>query len=77
MSVIAPQMTLLLQMFYILLFTGVSSYTAQLELVHDMKSVAFIRAFTRFIARLGQSKLIVNDKFHTFESKDVNKYLAN
>ena len=36
---------------YILLLTCTSSRAIHLELVHDMKAPAFIRAFKRFIAR--------------------------
>ena len=60
---------------YILLFTCASSRALHLELVPDMTSQAFIRAFKRFSARRGSPNLIVHDNFRTFRSQEVKLYL--
>ena len=61
---------------YILLFTCATSRAVHLELVPNMKSPAFIRAFERFKSRKGTPKLIINDNFRTFKSKETKTYLS-
>ena len=61
---------------YVLLFTCASSRAIHLELVPNMKSEAFIRAFERFISRKGLPRTIINDNFRTFKSRDVKSYLS-
>ena len=62
---------------YLLLFTCASSRAVHLELVPNMTSQVFIRAFTRFTARKGIPKLVVHDNFKTFYSRDVKRYLTS
>ena len=61
---------------YILLFTCASSRAVHLELVPDMKSSAFVRAFERLISRKGLPKTVISDNFKTFKSKQVKRFLA-
>ena len=60
---------------YILLFTCASSRALHLELTHDMKALAFIRAFERFTTRRGTPDVIINDNFKTFKSSVVKKFM--
>ena len=61
---------------YILLFTCASSRAVHLELVPDMKSSAFIRAFERLVSRKGVPKFVISDNFKTFKSTQVKSFLA-
>ena len=62
---------------YILLLTCASSRAIHLELTHDMKSQAFIRAIKRFIARRGVPNQVIHDNFKTFRSVEVKKFFSN
>ena len=43
--------------------------------LESMKTLAFIRAFERFTARLGTPDVIINDNFKTFKSSVVKKFM--
>ena len=58
------------------MFTCATSRAIHLELVPDMSIPAFIRAFRRFVVRRGTPKLIINDNFKTFRSKEVKRYMT-
>ena len=62
---------------YILLLTCTSSRAIHLELVHDMKAPAFIRAFKRFIARCGMPDIVISDNFKTFKSIEVKRFMTH
>ena len=61
---------------YILLVTCASSRALHLELVPDLTSVAFIRAFIRFVSRKGSPKLVISDNAKTFRSVDVKRFMV-
>ena len=62
---------------YILLLTCTSSRAIHLELVHDMKAPAFIRAFKRFIARCGLPDIVISDNFKKLKSIEVKRFMMN
>ena len=62
---------------YILLLTCTSSRDIHLELVHDMKAPAFIRAFKRIIARCGLPDIVISDNFKKLKSIEVKRFMMN
>ena len=60
---------------YILPFTCASSRALNLELTPDMKALAFIKAFERFMARQGTPDVVISDNFKTFKSSVVKKFM--
>ena len=62
---------------YILLLTCTSSRDIHLDLVHDMKAPAFIRAFKRIIARCGLPDIVISDNFKKLKSIEVKRFMMN
>ena len=62
---------------YILLLTCTSSRAIHLELVHDMKAPAFIRAFKRFIGRCGMPDIVISDNFKTLKSIEAKRFMTH
>ena len=62
---------------HILLLTCTSSRANYLELVHNMKAPAFIRAFKQFIARCGVPDIVISDNFKTFKSIQVKRFMTH
>ena len=60
---------------YILPFTCVSNRALNLDLTPDMKALAFIKAFERFMARRGTLDVVISDNFKTFKSSVVKKFM--
>jgi len=60
---------------YILLLTCATSRAIHLELVSDMSTQSFIRAFRRFVALRGTPSLITHDNAKTFKATDVKTYM--
>ena len=60
-----------------MLLTCTSSRAIHLELVHDMKAPAFIRAFKRFIARCGIPDIVLSDNFKKFKSIEVERFMTH
>ena len=60
---------------YILPFTCVSNRALNLDLTPDMKALAFIKAFERFMVRRGTTDVVISDNFKTFKSSVVKKFM--
>ena len=60
---------------YILPFKCVSNCALSLELTPDMKALAFIKAFERFMARRGTPDVVISDNFKSFKLSVVKKFM--
>ncbi|KMQ82583.1 integrase core domain protein [Lasius niger] len=56
---------------YILLFTCATTRAVHLELCSSMSTNAFLMAFRRFLARRGNSEIIISDNAKSFKAADL------
>ena len=61
---------------YILLLICATSRAIHLELVYSMSSDGFLRWSRRFVARWGVPELTISDKFKTFKSSEVKRFMS-
>ena len=62
---------------YTLLFTCCVTRAINFEITVDLGEELLLLAQRRFLAKRGQSKLIISDNFKTFKSERVKDFLRN